>query len=392
VHALYAWPHRHPRLLDGALAVALAALGAGVIAHRPGWPAFGLLTAALVIPVVFRRQRPAWAFGAAAVAGLVQLLTTSRPILPDVSILVLLYTVAAYRPRRMSVPALAVCLAGALAAIACWAPPRVFHYPSLMTEVISFLTVPVALAWVLGDSMRYRRGYLQALEERAVRLERERDAQAQVAAAAERARIAREMHDVIAHHVSVMVVQADGAAYALGRDPDRAGQALGAISRTGRQALAEMRRLLGVLRTGDQPTQLAPQPGMNQIGELLDQARAAGLPVTCTVRGVPRDLPGSADLAAYRVVQESLTNTRKHGGLGASAHVTLGYRPDGLELVITDDGPGGGTQAGPGGHGLAGMRERVEMYGGTVAAGPRAGGGYQVVATLPFDRPAVSPA
>ena len=123
MHALYAWPHRHPRLLDGALAVALAALGAGVIAHRPDWLAFGLLTAALVIPVVFRRQRPAAAFGAAAVAGVVQLFTTSGPILPDVSILVLLYTVAAYRPRRMSVPVLAVCLAGALAAIACWAPP-----------------------------------------------------------------------------------------------------------------------------------------------------------------------------------------------------------------------------------------------------------------------------
>jgi signal transduction histidine kinase len=392
VHALYAWPRRHPRLLDAALAVILAALGTGILTHRTGWPAFGLFTAAMVIPVVFRRRQPSVAFGTAAVAGAVQVVTTSRPILPDISLLVLLYTVAAYRPRRLSVPALVLCLAGVLAVIACWAPPRVFHYPSLMTEVISFLTVPVALAWVLGDSMRYRRGYLQALEERAERLERERDVQAQIAAATERARIAREMHDVIAHNVSVMVVQADGAAYVLGSDPEQAGQALGAISRTGRQALAEMRRLLGVLRTGDQPAELAPQPGIDQVSELLGQARTAGLPVTCTVEGVPRDLPGSADLTAYRIVQESLTNTRKHGGPGASAQVTLRYRPDGLELVITDDGRGGGAIGGHGGHGLAGMRERVEIYGGSVRAGPRPGGGYQVAATLPFTVPAVSPA
>ena len=171
--------------------------------------------------------------------------------------------------------------------------------------------------------MRYRRAYYLALEDRAARLERERDAQARIAAAAERARIARELHDVVAHNVSVMVVQADGACYALDADPERARQALGAISATGRQALAEMRRLLGVLRSGDEQAELAPLPGIDQLRDLLEQARAAGLTVSFTLEGVPRPLPEGAALAAYRVVQESLTNTRKHGGIGASVAVTL---------------------------------------------------------------------
>ena len=392
MHVLYAWPRRHPRLLDAALAVILVAIGAGVLARRSSWPVLWLFTAAMVIPVVFRRQYPAVAFAVAAVAGAVQVVVTSRPIFADAAILVLLYTVAAYRPRRMSLAVLAVCFAGALAAITRWAPPRIFHSPYLTAEVLVYFTVLVALAWVLGDSMQYRRGHLQALEERAVRLERERDAQAQIAAAAERARIAREMHDVVAHNVSVMVVQADGAAFALDTEPEQARAALGAISRTGRQALAEMRRLLGVLRTGDVPAELAPQPGVSQVGDLLEQARAAGLPVTCTVDGAPRDLPGGADLAAYRVVQEALTNTRKHGGPGACAHAMLRYRPDGLEVSVTDDGRGAAAPPDPGGHGLAGMRERVEIYGGTVRAGPRPGGGYQVQATLPFAVPVASPA
>jgi signal transduction histidine kinase len=204
-----------------------------------------------------------------------------------------------------------------------------------------------------------------------------------VAAAAERARIARELHDVIAHHVSVMVVQADGAAYALRSDPQTAETALHAISRTGRQALNEMRHLLGVLRTdGDRAAQLAPLPGLGELRELLDQARAAGLAVTYTLSGTPRELPEGAELAAYRVVQESLTNTRKHAGLAASAAVTLTYEPAGLTVEVTDNGFATPTP-GSGGHGLAGMRERIGMYGGTVQAGPIESGGFRVVAHLP---------
>jgi len=248
---------------------------------------------------------------------------------------------------------------------------------------------PALLAWVLGDSMRYRRAYYASLEDRAARLEAERDAQAQVAAAAERARIARELHDVIAHNVSVMVVQADGASYAMDNDPARAREALAAISATGRQALAEMRRLLGVLRRegGGANSERAPQPGIGELGELLDQARGAGLPVSFTVEGDPQPLPGGVALAAYRIVQESLTNTRKHAGPVVSASVVLRYSPDTVVLTISDDGWGdlGGTALpGAPGHGLTGMRERVAMYGGSVTAGPRPGGGFEVEATLPL--------
>jgi signal transduction histidine kinase len=248
---------------------------------------------------------------------------------------------------------------------------------------------PALLAWVLGDSMRYRRAYYANLEDRAARLERERDAQARVAAVAERARIARELHDVIAHNVSVMVVQADGASYALASDPARAREALTAISATGRQALAEMRRLLGVLRReGDGTNSVrAPQPGIGELGELLDQARGAGLPVSFTVEGDPRPLPGGVALAAYRIVQESLTNTRKHAGPVTSASVLLRYSPDTVVLTISDDGwgdLGGAALPGAPGHGLTGMRERVAIYGGSITAGPRPGGGFEVVATLPL--------
>ncbi|HWG13072.1 MAG TPA: histidine kinase dimerization/phosphoacceptor domain-containing protein, partial [Streptosporangiaceae bacterium] len=288
MHALYVWPRRHPLLLDGLLALALIFLG-GSMAIRPqhGWGLQIVWVIAVVIPVVFRRQHPTGAFVAAVTVGALQV-ALGRPAGSDVVILVLLYTLAAYRPRRISVAGLAVCLAGAVVAIARWAPGRAIHSPLTAGEVVLFFAVPTVLAWVLGDSTRYRRGYYQALEERAARLERERDAQAQIAAAAERARIAREMHDVIAHNVSVMVVQADGATFALDAQPERAREALGAISRTGRQALTEMRRLLGVLRTADDPAELAPQPGIGQVGDLLEQARGSGLPVSFTVEGLPR--------------------------------------------------------------------------------------------------------
>jgi signal transduction histidine kinase len=386
---VYAWLSRHPRLVDGVPAFWLAlfgvpsVIGAPAFEFRSGVRALMLLIiAAMVIPVIFRRKYPVQGFAVAAVAGALQLILFPQPVGSDLAILLLLYTLAAYRPRRVSIAGLAVCLIGAVTAVGVWAPSGVGAIDRVLLATVLFSGTAL-VAWVLGDSMRYRRAYLTALEDRAARLERERDAQAQIAAAAERARIARELHDVIAHNVSVMVVQADGAGYALRRDPDRAGQALAAISRTGRQALAEMRRLLGVLRSDDQQADLAPQPGLDQLRELLDQAREAGMSVSFTLEGPARPLPEGAELAAYRVVQESLTNTRKHGGLAAAAAVTLRYEPDGLLLQVTDDGLGAAAAADGPGHGLPGMRERVEMYGGTVRAGPLSGGGYQVTARLP---------
>lgn len=411
VPALYAWLRRHPKLVDSVLAVALflggaaqavgagasravvtgagqtVVVGAGHLAVRGPLGVFlGITVAAgLAVPVIFRRANPIAAYVTAVVFGGIQVLLGLRPTATDVAILILLYTLAAYCSRRVSVWGLAVCLAGSAVGIARWTTTGGRPVVDWLTVGTMLFAGPALLAWVLGDSMRYRRAYYASLEDRAARLERERDAQARVAAVAERARIARELHDVIAHNVSVMVVQADGASYALGSDPARAKEALAAISATGRQALAEMRRLLGVLRREDERTgsALTPQPGIGELGELLDQARIAGLPVSFSVEGVPRPLPGGAALTAYRIVQESLTNTRKHAGPVASASVVLRYSTNALVLAISDDGRGGAAPDGAG-HGLTGMRERVAVYGGSVVAGPRPGGGFEVVATLPL--------
>jgi signal transduction histidine kinase len=381
VGAFYLWLRRHPRLVDGVLALALGipALASAIAAGDYGLVPVAL---ALVIPLVFRRDHPVAAFAIAIVVGALQVLLDIHVNTVDAAILVLLYTLAAYSGRRASVAGLAICLIGSAAAVARWAPPYIGLSHWISVGLVAFAGSSLA-AWVLGDSMRYRRGYYAALEDRAARLERERDAQAQIAAAAERARIARELHDVIAHNVSVMVVQADGASYALDTSPERARQALGAIASTGRQALAEMRRMLGVLRSDDGETGVVPLPGIGQLGELLEQTRASGLAVSFTVQGVPGSLPGGLALAAYRIIQESLTNTRKHGGPRASARVLLRYCEDVLMLQITDDGKGVAVADGAG-HGLTGMRERVALYNGTLRTGPLPGGGYQVTATLPL--------
>jgi len=382
--ALYAWLRRHPMLVDGVLAFVLLLIGTGSVIDRP-WPRLPF-TLLMVVPVAFRRRNPVLAFSVALAGGAGQVLYGARPSGADLAIVVLLYTLAAYRPRRESVAGLATCMLGSAVAIAAWMPGGIRRIDATLAAVVIFGGTAV-IAWVLGDSMRYRRAYYLALEDRAARLERERDAQAQIAAAAERARIARELHDVVAHNVSVMVVQADGASYALAAEPERARQALGTIAATGRQALAEMRRLLGVLRSGDERAELAPLPGVDQLRDLLDQTRAAGRAVSLTLEGTPLPLPDGVGLAAYRVVQESLTNTRKHGGIGASVAVSIRYLADELVLQVTDDGRGAAAADDGGGHGLTGMRERVGIYGGSVLAGPREAGGYQVTARLPL-RPA----
>jgi len=426
VPGLYAWLRRNPRLVDGALALLLIFPGAGI-------PKLGIVrllatlpfVVGMAIPVVFRRAYPVEAFAVVIAVGALQVLLLRRPAGADLAVLVVLYTLAASRPRQVSLRGLAVCLAGAAAAIVRWHPARGGLDLYTIGAEAAVFGAPVLLAWLLGDSARWRRGYYQALEERAARLERERDAQAQVAAAAERARIAREIHDVVAHNVSVMVVQADGAAFALDSSPQRAREALAAISVTGRRALTEMRSLLGVLRDqpgrdgglgdgapedralGDTGLALAPQPGVEDLADLLEQARTAGLPVSLTVGGNPRPVPAGEALAVYRVVQESLTNVRKHAGPGATAVVSLDYDEEGLLIRVTDDGAGASAVPGPlgripgpagstgstgstgSGHGLAGMRERVELYGGTARSGPRDGGGYEVVARLPVALEAV---
>ena len=387
VPALYTWLRCHPRLVDCLLAFPLGAAGLAVMVAR-GWLLMVPVVLALTVPLVFRRTHPVATYGVAIAAGAAQVVSGRKAGVSDLAILILLYSLAAYTPRRTSVAGLAVCLAGCVTAVLTWPPMPHFRLAALLGGAVMY-TGPALAAWILGDSMRYRRAYYAGLEDRAARLERERDAQAQIAVAAERARIARELHDVVAHNVSVMVVQADGASYALDSDPERTRQALGAIADTGRQALAEMRRLLGVLRREATQTGLTPLPGVEELAELLDQARAAGLPVDFQVAGEPRPVASGAALAAYRIVQESLTNTRKHAGPRAAATVTLRYCESALVLTIADDGRGTAAITDGAGHGLTGMRERVSLYGGALTAGPRPGGGFEVTAVLPLAAPGV---
>ncbi|MEU4349529.1 sensor histidine kinase [Streptomyces sp. NPDC023838] len=398
---LYDFIRRHPTAVDALWAVFLLGIsGMSIVSTgvSHGSTPWALLTSlGLSVVVALRRRAPEKMVVLAALMGLAQLALNVSPNVSDFALLVAIYTAAAIGERWASRFALAGSLVAAALAMLRWpdydnnngsggtSPGEVIFYAVVMT-------VPFVLAWVLGDSMRTRRAYFAQLEERAARLEKEREAQAKVAVAAERARIARELHDVVAHNVSVMVVQADGAAYVMDAAPDQARIALETISMTGRQALAEMRRLLGVLRTGEhrEAGEYVPQPDVEQIEELVEQVRTAGLTVDFKIEGTPRPLPSGVELTAYRIVQEALTNTRKHGGPEAGASVRLVYFDDGLGLLVEDDGRGAAHEmyedggADGQGHGLIGMRERVGMVGGTLDAGPRPGGGFRISALLPL--------
>nr|WP_229858283.1 histidine kinase [Streptomyces poonensis] len=245
------------------------------------------------------------------------------------------------------------------------------------------------LTALLGIAVRSRKEYTDSLVDRARRLEVERDQQAQLAAAAERARIAREMHDIIGHNLSVITTLADGGAYAARKSPDRGVQALEAIGTTSRQALSELRRLLGVLREGegtsDSPTR-APQPGLADLASLVESVRSTGLQVSLTVKGTAPAQSAGRQLTVYRVVQEALTNTLKHGGEAASATVDATYAPDGITVTVTDTGAGrcgNGGWDGAEGRGITGMRERTALYDGTLEAAPLPGGGWRVHLRLP---------
>ncbi|MDJ1645019.1 sensor histidine kinase [Streptomyces pakalii] len=396
---LYDFIRRHPTGVDVFWAVFLLGLsGMSMVSgmYDAGREEIVAVPVALGFSTVvaLRRRAPEKMLLLAILVGVVQLVFNVRPGIGNFAMLVITYTVATIGERWASRLALIGSLSAAALSQLRWeAEPGGSWAQVIFVTVI--MTVPFVLAWVLGDSLRTRRAYFDQLEERAARLEREREAQSKVAVAAERARIARELHDVVAHNVSVMVVQADGAAYVMDAAPDQAKQALETISGTGRQALAEMRRLLGVLRTGDAPEsgEYVPQPDVEQIEDLVAQVRQTGLEVDFKVEGTPRPLPSGVELTAYRVVQEALTNTRKHGGPDAGASVRLVYFDDGLGLLIEDDGRGAAHElyedggADGAGHGMIGMRERVGMVGGTLDAGPRPGGGFRISALLPLKPP-----
>jgi len=293
-----------------------------------------------------------------------------------VALLIALYTVAARAPLGHALLAAGAFEAWGVPTLVRWSPP------AATLPGIVLLTGTGAAAVMTGVNLQTRRAYLAALEDRAARLAKERDQQAQLAVATERARVAREVHDIVAHSLSVMVALADGAAAAAAASPARAGQAMGQVAVTGRQAIGEMRRLVDTLRIDETGADRHPAPGIGQLDDLLTQVRSAGLPARLVVEGRPHRLTQGGQLAVYRIVQESLTNIRKHAHAATGATVRLQYTSEGIEVDITDDGQPAGSRESAVGHGITGMRERAAAYDGTIQAGPRPGGGWRVRARL----------
>lgn len=259
--------------------------------------------------------------------------------------------------------------------------------PNQVVANLLFNTIAaVLLPWIVGRTSRERKARERAAREAAERLDSERELHVRTAALGERAWLAREIHDVIAHSVSVMVIQSAGARTVMDAEPARAEQSLRAVEQAGREALAEMRRLLGILGDGQTLRALAPQPGLERLDELVARTTAAGLPASLDVQGIPAAVSPGLSLCAYRVIQEALTNSIKHAG-PARARVSIRWLADALELEVSDDGDRRAaalTLAESGGHGIAGMRERVALHGGTIEAGPARGGGFAVRVRIPL--------
>ena len=365
-------------MVDAAVAVVVQvlALPATVIAAR-STPVAWLFNVALVLPLVWRRRFPVPVFAIQAAVAFGQWALGLR-LGADIALLVSLYTVATTQSRRVAVAAVAVLEAGVALAAVRFAPTG-----DVLGSVI-FLSGLVVAAFFIGTTVQTRRAYLGALVDRAARAERERDQQARLAATAERTRLARELHDIVAHSLTVVVTLAEAASASATTDPPAAQAAMGQVATTGRAALAEMRRLLGVLRTddGEDPAGLAPAPGLDGLDGLVAGARAAGLPVRLTVGGRPRPLSTAMDATAHRVVQESLTNVLKHAVDPSAVEVLVRWEGEALVLQVSDDGRPGPT-VGEGGHGLTGMRERLALFGGELSGGPTSSGGWRVRATLP---------
>ena len=363
---------RDPWVIDVALVVGLL-LFASAWAKRTDSLSVALpLAFAQALPLLVRRRYPLLALGlvVAATIPLTVEVHSLNPLPPFLAF----YSLAAHAKRRTA-------LVGGIAGLVALVAPVLYETDYGFAPFV-FHALVFPAAWLLGDNLRTRRAYYAALEERAERAERERDEQARRAVAEEQARIARELHDVLAHNVSVMVVQAAAARDVFDSRPERAREALRSIEQTGRSALQELRRLLGAVRTED--TSLAPQPGLARLPELVDQVRRAGLDVDLQVEGRPQPLSAGVDLAAFRVVQEALTNTIKHAGASA-ADVRVLYDGGRVDLVVADNGVGPTANGSNGGQGLIGMRERVALYGGELETTTRPGGGFLVRASLPAE-------
>jgi signal transduction histidine kinase len=349
----------------------------------------GVVGLALLVPLIWRRSYPELVFFGVSAIAVLQWLAGVELQAGNVGLLVALYTISVYGEVKYSRIALGIGGLGVLMATARYYSSS--DWRQQITMMVAFGAVVFGV-WAFGERRRTRGLYVAQLEERAVQAERDRDREATLAVTNERTRIAREIHDVVAHGLSIMIVQADGGLYAADASPEQAKKALATIGDTGRASLTEMRKMLGLLKQDEQneldPNQPRPQPGVSSLPELVENVREAGLTVDYEVTGTPRDLPALLGLTAYRIVQEGLTNTLKHAGPGARTSVTLDFGREMLTVVVTDDGRGGGVApTSDPGHGLVGMRQRASISGGTVNAGPKAGGGYEVVAKLPYAGP-----
>jgi signal transduction histidine kinase len=369
---IWSWLHRHPWLVDLLIVGFLLIGGVGAAIRNGHSEATAVaLSVAEIAPLLLRRRYPvAVVVGVTAVS--LAMIAVGVWVVP-LPLGVALYTLTSLREQRAARAAgFVVILAVAIAVLSAGK----LEFGAGAARVVFLIA-----AALLGDSIRSRRAYVREIEEKAERLERERESEARRAAAEEQARIARELHDIVAHALSVIVVQAGAADDVFEVDPARAREPIRAIDSAARAALADLRRVLGILQD---PAEYEPQPGLDQLDRLVDQIRATGLHVSLEVEGSPRPLSVAVELSAFRIVQEALTNSLKHA---AAEHVRVRIRyGEKLELEIRDDGVGHGDGAdGTAGSGLIGMRERVALLGGTITAGATPGGGYRVSAEIPID-------
>jgi signal transduction histidine kinase len=367
-------------------ALVLAALGVGLAwvtvgQHRKNGPLgplwFDLLaTLAMTLPLFARRRFP---FGAPVAVGVAiasssfvdgKLAPSLIPVLIAIAVFILMGTL---RDRLQAIAGLASGIGGTAIVV--------HNDPTGGGGNFVWFSVIFIIVWTVGFALSRKFREADEAKERAVRAEQEREERARLAVSDERARIARELHDVVGHSVSVMTVQASAARMLLRPDQEKEHEALLVVEQTGREALAEMRRMVGVLRRPEEAPALAPQPSLEYLDKLVQQARETGLPVELRIEGEPVQLPAGVDLTAYRLVQEGLTNALKHAR-AQHAEVSVRYGDGHIEVTVSDDGHGDGGGDG-GGHGLVGMRERISVYGGELEAGPRAGGGYRLRARLP---------
>jgi signal transduction histidine kinase len=382
-------------MIDGLLGVAVAAvqllmLGLGVNQGGPvPYTKPNALTVLLILaqglPLAWRRRRPLLVFAVVLAANTAYYAIGFPPSQFDFGLPIALFTVAAERSQRVS---LLACLAILLLFLAEWLADVGVYWTNASWVLLVYLLFFFSAVWAWGRYVRMRRAYTAELAIRAERAERDREQEARRAVAAERARIARELHDVVAHHLSVMVIQAGAARRLLDVEPEQTRVALAAIEGAGRQGLGAMPGLLRALRDDGHADTLAPPPTLQELDALVARVQAAGLPVALRIEGTPRPLPAAVDMSAYRVAQEALTNTLKHAG-PARAELVVRYGRDTLEVTAVDDGDGteplGDGPGHRGGQGLVGMRERVSLFGGELQAGARPEGGFAVRARFPLE-------